>query len=81
MMSRTKIKLDEELQQRARERAAHLNISFAEYIRRLVSRDLVEQRQSASPTSVFDLGCSHSSDIANNKDPAIGAAVDKVNRR
>lgn len=81
MISRTQITLDEELQRRARERATHLSISFAEYIRRLVSRDLGEQRQSASPMAVFDLGQSQESDVANNKDTAVGEAAARANRR
>jgi predicted nucleic acid-binding protein len=44
MMSRTQIALDPELLSRARERAGQLGVSLAEYIRRLLVRDLGEHR-------------------------------------
>jgi hypothetical protein len=40
MMSRTQIALESEVQRRARKRASELGVSLAEYIRRLVARDL-----------------------------------------
>src|SRR5437016_6136404 len=40
MMSRTHITLDAEIQRKARQRASDLGISLAEYLRRLVARDL-----------------------------------------
>lgn len=75
MMSRTQIMLDAELQRRARQRADELDVSFAEYVRRLVARDLGEPQQGISPSTVFDLGRSRGSDIAKEKDTAIGEAV------
>ena len=75
MPSRTQITLDPETQRRARNRAAQLGISFAEYIRRLVARDLQEPHPVADPSVVFDLGTSGGSDVANNKDQMIADAV------
>lgn len=75
MTSRTQITLDAEVQRQARERAAQLGISFAEYIRRLVARDLGEPAPKIDPSAVFDLGSSGGSDIARNKDALIGEAV------
>ncbi len=75
MPPRTQITLDPETQRRARDRAAQLGISFAEYIRRLVSRDLQEPHPVADPSAVFDLGTSGGSDVANNKDQTIADAV------
>ena len=76
MMARTQITLDPEVQRRARERAAHLGISFAEYIRRLVIRDLGESRPPADPSAVFNLGNSGGSDVARDKAAMIGEALE-----
>jgi hypothetical protein len=75
MMARTQIALEPEIQRRARARASHLGISFAEYVRRLVTRDLGEPEQGADPSAVFNLGSSGGSDIARDKDSLLGAAA------
>jgi hypothetical protein len=76
MMSRTQISLSPEAHRRARARAAAQGISLAEYLRRLVDRDLGEDIRPAADISViFDLGNSGGSDIANHKDEYIGEAV------
>ncbi len=75
MMTRTTIALEPETQKRARERAAQLGISFSEYLRRLVDRDLGERRPAASPEAVFDLGRSAGTDIARDKDALLGEAA------
>lgn len=76
MMSRTQISLDPELQRRAQRRAAELGISFAEYVRSLVRRDLVEpHRPKVDISAIFDLGDSGGSDIANHKDEYIADAI------
>jgi hypothetical protein len=67
MMSRTQITLEPEIQRRARQRASDLGVSLAEYVRRLVARDLGSTRAAVDPAVVFDLGASGGSDIANNK--------------
>ena len=74
MMSRTQITLDPEIQRRARQRAGDLGISLAEYLRRLVARDLGSARAKADPVLVFDLGSSGGSDIAKDKDAMIAEA-------
>ncbi len=76
MMARNQISLDPELQKRARERAAQLGISFAEYIRRLLIHDLGEREQQADPSAVFNLGNSGGSDVARNKDSMVGEAAE-----
>ena len=76
MMVRTQIGLDPEDHRRAKGRAAELGISFAEYVRRLVARDLGEVRRAASPALIFDLGSTPGSDIARRKDEYLGEAVD-----
>jgi hypothetical protein len=74
MMSRTQITLEPESQRRARRRANDLGISLAEYVRRLVARDLGNPRATVNPAGVFDLGASGGSDIASNKDIMIAEA-------
>ncbi len=75
MMTRTQISLDSEVQRRGRARAAQLGISFAEYIRRLLERDLGEPHHQVTPEAVFDLGDSGSTDIARDKDRLLGEAL------
>jgi hypothetical protein len=75
MITRTQITLDEETQRRARARAAQLGISFTEYVRRLVARDLREPTQAVDPSVVFNLGSSGGSNIARDKDALIRQAV------
>lgn len=77
MTTRTQITLDREIQRRARSRAAQLNISLAEYIRRLVARDLTGDYETAAPSAVFALGNSGGSDIAREKDAMIADAADQ----
>lgn len=75
MMVRSQITLDRELQRRARERASQLGISLAEYVRRLVLRDLGEPTCQADPSLVIGLGSSGGSNIARDKDRLVGEAV------
>jgi len=74
MMARTQITLEPEIQRRARQRASDLGVSFAEYVRRLVARDVGNSSAKVDPTLVFDLGESRRSDIAKDKDAMIAAA-------
>jgi hypothetical protein len=74
MMSRTQITLEKELQKQAHKRASEIGVSFAEYVRRLVARDLVRPETKVDLTCVFDLGVSGGGDIATEKDSMIGEA-------
>jgi hypothetical protein len=74
MMSRTQITLDPEVQRRARQRASDMGVSLAEYVRRLVARDLGGTQPMANPAVLSDLGSSGSSDVAKNKDAMIAEA-------
>ena len=74
MMSRTQITLDPEIQRRARQRAGDFGVSLAEYVRRLVARDLGSAQTKADPVLVFDLGSSGGSEIAKDKDAMIAEA-------
>ena len=80
MMARTQITFDPETQRRARQRASDMGISLAEYVRRLVARDLGGLRPASNPAIIFDLGASGSSDIAGNKDVMIAEAFSSGGR-
>lgn len=80
MMARTQISLPLELQRRARARAAEFGISFAEYVRRVVARDLGQQTPLHDRTLLFDLGDSGGSSVARDKHRYVGEAVDARHR-
>jgi hypothetical protein len=75
MMARTQILLDRQLLRAARKKAAELGVSLAEYVRRLVARDLREPAPAADPSAVFNLGDSGGADVAGDKDAMVGSAV------
>jgi len=77
MNARTQITLDSEMQRQARRKAAELGISFAEYVRRLVARDLGSLRPRKADISIlFDLiDEGPETNIARVKDKMIGDAV------
>lgn len=81
MMSRTQITLETQTHRRARQRASELGVSLAEYMRRLVARDLAGPEAKADVTRVFDLGKSSGSDIAKDKDSMIANAFQSVRKR
>jgi hypothetical protein len=74
MMVRTQITLEAELQRSARQRASAIGVSLAEYVRRLVARDLARPDAKANVSSIFDLGSSGGSNIAQDKDSMIAEA-------
>jgi hypothetical protein len=76
MMSRAQITIEPEIQRRARQRASDLGVSFAEYVRRLLERDLSQPKATVGVEAIFDLGSSGGSNIARNKDEMIGEAFD-----
>ena len=81
MMSRTQITLEPEIQRRARQRASDMGVSLAEYLRRLVARDLGGAQPRAKPSLVFDLGASGGSDVAAKKDAMIAEAFRSSGRK
>ena len=74
-MVRTQITLDAEHHARAKARAAALGVSFAEYMRSLVDRDLAGASKEAPVSVVFDLGDSGGGDIASDKDRMVAEAM------
>jgi hypothetical protein len=80
MMARTQISLETEQLRRAREKAAALGMSLAEYVRRLVAADLAEVRPGGRIEDLFDLGDSGGSDIAAHKDEYVAKAIEADRR-
>ncbi|MCY3863104.1 MAG: ribbon-helix-helix protein, CopG family [bacterium] len=73
---RTQIALEPEQHAGVKRKAAELGISMAEYIRRLVERDLAAPRSQADISDIFALGGSGGSDIAAEGKSAIAEAVE-----
>jgi hypothetical protein len=73
MTIRAQITLDPELQRRAHAKAAELGISFAEYVRRLLTDDLGPQKPKVDISMVFNLiDEGRETNIASDKDKMIG---------
>jgi hypothetical protein len=76
MNARTQITLDPDTQRRAQAKAAELGISFAEYVRRLVARDLGQPKREVSISMIFDLGASgEPTDVGRDKHAMLDEAV------
>jgi hypothetical protein len=69
-----RISLEAELHRRASRRASDLGLSLAEYVRRLVARDLAAAQIAVDVSCVYDLGSPGNADIARNKDDMLAAA-------
>ena len=74
-MVRTQISLDSERHAQARARAAELGVSLAEYMRRLVDRDVARPPRTVDRSVVFDLGGGAPTDIVRDRDRMIAEAV------
>ncbi len=75
MVVRTQITLDAEAHRRAKRRAADLGVSFAEYVRRVLDRDLGETSSQADPSQIFGLFDSGQSDVTRHKDAYVDQAI------
>jgi hypothetical protein len=76
MNVRTQVNIDPEMQRRAQARAAELGVSFAEYVRRLLTLDLGESKRKIDISVVFDLvSDGPKTQIARDKDKMIAEAV------
>ncbi len=75
MVVRTQVTLDADAHRRAKRRAADLNISLAEYFRRVLDRDLGEQKPKGDISAIFGLGASGVSDVSTNIDKYLGEAA------
>jgi hypothetical protein len=76
MLVRTQISLPPDDHRRAKERAAELGVSLAEYIRKLIARDLDEPPAKADVTALFNLGSSGYTDVARNHDAHVAEALE-----
>lgn len=72
---RTQIALDPEDHARVKQKAAQMGITMAEYIRRLVARDLGSVTPETDPGSIIGIGSSGGSDIAEEGKAAIVAGA------
>ena len=72
---RTQIALSQEQHARVKQKAAALGITMAEYIRRLVDRDLEPTDTLADPAWIIGIGRSGRSDIASEGKDAVAAAI------
>jgi hypothetical protein len=76
MMVRTQVSLEAEEHRRAKDRAAELGISLAEYVRRVVATDLGAQSQRQDASAIVGLFDSGGSDIARDRDAALAEALE-----
>ena len=68
--------MDPEMKRQAFSKAADLGISFSEYVRRLVARDLREVKPKADVSALFDyVKGGPATNIARDKDRMVGEAV------
>ena len=72
---RTQIDLEAEQHALVKRKAADLGISMAEYIRRLVERDLVPTGSSGDISAIFGIGDSGGSNIATDRKGATAEAI------
>ena len=72
---RTQIALEPEQHALVKRKAADLGISMAEYIRRLVERDLRQAGPRADISDIFGLGDSGGSDIAVDRKRATAESI------
>lgn len=81
MMVRTQIALEAADHRRAKQRAADLGVSLAEYVRSTVRRDLGDPAKRGDITELFGIADSGGSDVSRNKDRYVAEAVEAHQRR
>lgn len=80
MVVRAQVTLDADAHRRAKRRASDRGISFAEYIRQVVDRDLGEQPKT-DISAIFGIGESGRPDISSNVDKYLGESLWKEHLR
>lgn len=80
MVVRTQVTLDADMHRRAKKRAAERGISFAEYIRQTVDRDLGEAPK-ADIGDICGLFASGRSDISSNVDRYLSESLRREHLR
>jgi hypothetical protein len=82
MLERTQISLRTEQLRAAKRKAADLGVSLAEYIRRLVDRDLgTDEGPRFDISKIAGIGDSGGSDVAKYKDEYLAEAVEVLHPR
>lgn len=66
---------------RVKRRAAELGVSFAEYVRRAIARELGDEQRGTDVTALFALGESGATDISANADAHLAEALTARRRR
>lgn len=77
MSSRSQITLDSALARKAKARARDLGISFAEYVRRLIDRDLDGDQVRSGLGDLIGIGDSGGSDIARHEEAYLNEVFGK----
>ncbi len=80
MVVRTQITLEADAHRRVKRRAADLGISFAEYVRRTLDRDLGDEPK-GDISEIFGLFDSGVSDVSSNIDRYLGEAARNEHQR
>lgn len=80
MVVRSQVTLEAEAHRRAKRRAADLGVSFAEYVRQVIDRDLGDQPK-ADISAIFGLFDSGISDVSSNVDKYLGEALRREHLR
>ncbi|MGI8903742.1 MAG: hypothetical protein ACR2IP_08840 [Solirubrobacteraceae bacterium] len=75
MVVRTQVTLDELAHRRAKARAAELGISFAEYVRQVLDRDLGEPGPRPDISEIFGMLNSGETDVSENIHRYVGEAI------
>jgi len=81
MMVRTQIALHAADHRRAKQRAAELGVSLAEYVRATVRRDLGDPTRRGDIADIFGIADSGGSDVSKDKDHYVAEAIDAHQRR
>ena len=75
MKVRVQFAMDSDLKRRATERARESGLSFAEYVLKLIERDVALAKSKTGIEAIFDLGSSGGSNVAANKQAMIAEAI------
>jgi len=76
MNARTQISIDHEMRRRAQAKAAEPGLSFAEYVRRLIARNIGPAKAKPAVSIIFNLvDEGEPTDIGRDKHKMIGEAV------
>jgi hypothetical protein len=82
MTSRSQITLEPELRRLASTKAKREGVSFAEYVRRVIAKDVGKARPKADISEIFDLDKSaEPTNIARDKDRMLAEAIEFDLRR